>query len=145
MRWVLLSEVLLMFIHNMFSWRNKKNISVFRLKKKHLFWNYERLKNIMLTHFSRKTPKRVVMVGGHIVFSADPVGVSGVGVSSCPHSVSLLNGHILAKLTQIYPWEGGKMLIRFWWPWPHFQGHRRAKIVGKRLVRTISLEGMNRF
>ena len=21
---------------------------------------------------------------------------------------------------------GGKTLIRFWWPWPHFQGHRRA-------------------
>ena len=34
--------------------------------------------------------------GGHIVFSADPVGV---GVASCPHSISLLNGHILAKLT----------------------------------------------
>ena len=49
--------------------------------------------------------------GGHIVFSADPVGVSGgvdVSVSSCPHSISLLNGHILAKLTQIYHWEGEK-------------------------------------
>ena len=43
--------------------------------------------------------------GGHIVFSADPVGV-GVGIAFCPHSVSLLNGHILAKLTQIYHWEG---------------------------------------
>ena len=43
--------------------------------------------------------------GGHIVFSADPVGV---GIASCPHSVSLLNGHILAKLTQIYHWKGGK-------------------------------------
>ena len=32
--------------------------------------------------------------GGHIVFSADPVGVA-----SCSHSISLLNGHILAKLT----------------------------------------------
>ena len=41
--------------------------------------------------------------GGHIVFSADPVGV---GVASCPHSISLLNGHILAKLTQIYHWKG---------------------------------------
>ena len=39
--------------------------------------------------------------GGHIVFSADPVGVA-----SCPHSISLLNGHILAKLTQIYHSEG---------------------------------------
>ena len=113
----------------------------------------------------------------HIVFSADPVGGSvGVGVASRPHSISLLNGHILVKLTQIYHWEGEKCwldfgvldpifrvtgglrllekslstpyllkewidfnqtrtsillghvkeLIRFWWPWPHFQGHRRA-------------------
>ena len=43
--------------------------------------------------------------GGHIVFSADPVGI---GVACCPHSISLLNGHILAKLTQIYHWEGEK-------------------------------------
>ena len=45
------------------------------------------------------------MGGGNTVLSADPVGV---GVASCPHSVSLLNGHILAKLTQIYHWEGEK-------------------------------------
>ena len=45
----------------------------------------------------------------HIVFSADP---GGVGVATCLHSISLLNGQILAKLTQIYHWEGG-MLIRF--------------------------------
>ena len=38
---------------------------------------------------------------GHTVFSADPVGVA-----SCLHSISLLNGQILAKLTQIYHWEG---------------------------------------
>ena len=43
--------------------------------------------------------------GGHIVFSADPVG-DGVGVATCLHSISLLNGQILAKLTQIYHWEG---------------------------------------
>ena len=43
--------------------------------------------------------------GGHIVFSVDPIGVR---VASCPHSISLLNGHILAKLTQIYNWEGEK-------------------------------------
>ena len=98
------------------------------------------------------------------------------GEASCPHSVSLLNGQILAKLTQICHWEGEKCLldfgdldpifkvtgglrllenglsasyllkewidfnqtctsillghvkelIRFWWPWPHFQGDRRA-------------------
>ena len=45
--------------------------------------------------------------GGHVVFSADPDGVSvGVGVATCLHSVALLNGQILAKLTQIYHWEG---------------------------------------
>ena len=38
-----------------------------------------------------------------IVFSEDPVGV---GVASCPHSISLLNGHILANFTQLYHWEG---------------------------------------
>ena len=43
--------------------------------------------------------------GGHIVFSADP---GGIGVASSPHSISLLKGHILAKLTQIYHWEGEK-------------------------------------
>ena len=43
--------------------------------------------------------------GAHIVFSGDPVGV---GVATCLHSISLLNGQILAKLTQIYHWEGEK-------------------------------------
>ena len=44
---------------------------------------------------------------GHIVSSANPVGVSvGVGVASCLHSSSLMNGWILAKLTQIYYWVG---------------------------------------
>ena len=36
-------------------------------------------------------------VGVHIIFSADPVGGGGSGsvsVASCPHSISLLNGHI---------------------------------------------------
>ena len=48
--------------------------------------------------------------GGYIVFSADPVGVGVgvsvgvgigvlVGVASCLHSISLMNGWILAKLT----------------------------------------------
>ena len=42
-------------------------------------------------------------MGNILFFSADPVGV---GVASCLHSISLLNGQILAKLTQIYHWEG---------------------------------------
>ena len=47
----------------------------------------------------------------HIVFSADPVGVGVggvVGVATCLHSISLLNGQILAKLTQIYHCEREK-------------------------------------
>ena len=45
--------------------------------------------------------------GAHIAFSVDPVvDGSGGGVATCLHSVSLLNGQILAKLTQIYHWEG---------------------------------------
>ena len=50
-------------------------------------------------------------------------------VASCLHSVSLLNGQVLAKLTQIYQnisLGGGKMLIRFWCPLPHFQDHGGA-------------------
>ena len=49
--------------------------------------------------------------GGHTVFSADPVGGGGgvgVGVATCLHAISLLNGQILAKLTQIYHLEGEK-------------------------------------
>ena len=42
---------------------------------------------------------------GHIVFSADPVSV---GIATCQHSISLLNGQILAKLTQIYHCKGEK-------------------------------------
>ena len=50
---------------------------------------------------------------GHIVFSGDPVG--GSGVATCLHSISLLNGQILAKLyTNIsLGVGGGGMLIRF--------------------------------
>ena len=48
--------------------------------------------------------------GGHIVFSADPVGV---GVTTCLHSISLLNGQILAKLTQINHWEEEKCWLDF--------------------------------
>ena len=45
---------------------------------------------------------------GHIVFSADPVSVA-----TCLHSISLLNGQILAKLTQIYHLEGEKCWLDF--------------------------------
>ena len=70
--------------------------------------NFDTLRRILIIFMS---PHHVCVcvwgggIWGHIVFSADPVGV---GVDSCPHSTSLLNGHILAKLTQIYHWEGEK-------------------------------------
>ena len=47
------------------------------------------------------------MGGGILVFSVDPVGVGVlVGVASCLHPISLMDGWILAKLTQIYYWVG---------------------------------------
>ena len=48
--------------------------------------------------------------GGHIVFSVDLVGL---GIATCLHSISLLNGQILAKLTLIYLWEGEKCSLDF--------------------------------
>ena len=41
--------------------------------------------------------------GEHIAFSADSIGI---GVATWLHYISLLNGQILAKLTQIYHLEG---------------------------------------
>ena len=46
--------------------------------------------------------------------------------------------------TAILLWHE-KELIRFWWPWPHFQSHRRAQIVGKWLFFTLSPEWMDGF
>ena len=46
----------------------------------------------------------------HIVFSADP---GGGDIASCLHSISLMNGWILAKLTQIYHWVGEKCRLDF--------------------------------
>ena len=84
--------------------------------------------------------------GGHIVFSADPVGF---GVASCLHSISLMNGWILAKLTQIYHWLGvGNCRLDFDDLDPVFkvtQGLRLLEKAGKLLVRTLSPEGTNGF
>ena len=55
----------------------------------------------------------IIGTGGH-VFSVDPVGVGVlVGVASCLHSISLINGWILAKLTQNYHWMGEKCWLDF--------------------------------
>ena len=49
--------------------------------------------------------------GAHVAFSVDPGG--GGSVATCLQSISLLNGQILAKLTQIYHWEGEKCWLDF--------------------------------
>ena len=38
-----------------------------------------------------------------------------------------------------------KDLIRFWWPWPNFQGHHTIKIVKMSLVCTLSPEPISGF
>ena len=53
-------------------------------------------------------------MGGRIACSGDPVGVSigilvGIGIASCLHSISLMNGWILARLTQIYHGVGKRL------------------------------------
>ena len=64
----------------------------------------------------------------------------------CMHPISWMNKWILTKLVQLYCWDmEKKKLIRFWWPGPHFQGHSKAKIVGKLLVCTLSPKWMNGF
>ena len=83
--------------------------------------------------------------GGHMVFSADPVSV---GVVSCLHSIALMNGWILAKLTQIYHWLGGKCCLDFDDLDPIFKvirGLRWLEKAGKLLVCTLSPEGTNGF
>ena len=70
----------------------------------------------------------------HIAFGADPVGVH---VASCLHSVSWTNAWILTKLAQTHYWGGGGGgVIKFWWPWPNFQGHHTIKTVKMSLVCT---------
>ena len=83
--------------------------------------------------------------GGDIVFSVDPVGV---GVATCLHSISLINGWILAKFTQIYHWVGEKCLLDFDDLDPVFkvtQGLRVLEKAGKLLVCTLSPAGTNGF
>ena len=38
-----------------------------------------------------------------------------------------------------------KDLIRFWWPWPNFQGHHTIETVKMNLVWTVSLEPIGGF
>ena len=61
------------------------------------------------------------------------------------HPISRLKGWILTKLVHLYCWDRDKELIRFWWPWPHFQGHMMAQIVGKWHSCTLSPEWMDGF
>ena len=85
---------------------------------------------------------------GHIAFGADPVGIR---VAACLHStcISWTNKWILTKLAKTHYWEGGKELIRFWWPWPHFQGPtstlKFSNFDPKKLVCILSLEPNDRW
>ena len=58
----------------------------------------------------------------------------------------LLNQWMDFNQTCIDTWLGwGKELIRFWWPWPHFQGHQPMKTDQIRFSDAISSEQMNGF
>ena len=82
--------------------------------------------------------------GEKYCFGADPVGV-GVLVVYCLHTVSWTNWWSLTKLAQTHYSEGGKKW-RFWWHWPHFQGHTSTwKFSPKKLVCTLSLEANDGF
>ena len=76
----------------MFSWKNEGNYQYFSVEKKHFIKGYG-------NHILFLCPPTT------IIFSADPVGIS---VATCLHSISLQNGQILAKLTQVYHWEKEK-------------------------------------
>ena len=85
--------------------------------------------------------------GRHIAFSADSIGVS-ISVASCLHSVSLIDGWILTKRTQIYRWVGEKCLLDFDDLDPIFKvtrGLRLLENAGKLLVCTLSPEGIGGF
>ena len=58
----------------------------------------------------------------HIVFGADPVGV-GVRVASFPRVIFWTDGRIFWPNLHRYTVGRADELIRFWWPWPNFQGH----------------------
>ena len=81
----------------------------------------------------------------HIAFGVDPISLC---IASCLHSISWTNGWILTKLAQTHYWMGEEV-IRFWWPWPHFQGHtstlKFSNFDQKMLFCTLSLEPNDRF
>ena len=71
-----------------------------------------------------------------------------VGVASCLHSIPLMNGWVLAKLTQIYYWMGEKCWLDFVDLDPIFKvtwGLRLLEKARKLLVCTLSPEGTNGF
>ena len=62
---------------------------------------------------------------------------------ACLHPISTMNGLIL-NVTAILLWHW-KELIRFWWPWLRFQGHRRPRIVEWWLAAPYLLNEWNDF
>ena len=92
---------------------------------------------------------------GHIIISVDPVSVGFlvgvgilVGVAFRLHSISLMNGWILAKLTQVYHLVGGKYWLDFDDRDPIIKvtrGLRLFEKAGKLLICTQPPEGTNGF
>ena len=82
--------------------------------------------------------------GGGILFL---VQIPLAPVASCLHSISWTMGGFWPNLHNTLMGRG-KEVIRFWWPWPHFQGHTSTlkcsnfdqKILRMSLVCTISPE-----
>ena len=95
-----------------------------------------RVMAILVSLFS--SASSIVIVNGDwrylCLFGADPIGVgvgvgvgvgAGVGVHfSFPCIIFWTKRWILTKLAWKHCWEEWDDLIRFWWPWSCFQGHR---------------------
>ena len=65
--------------------------------------------------------------------------------SLCAHYTCILNQWLKFYQTSTDRWLGHrKEVIRFWWPWPHFQGHYIIKTLKMILVCTL-ISWINRW
>ena len=64
---------------------------------------------------------------------------------TCLHPISWINGWIFTKLVHLYCWDMEKNWLDFGDLVPILQGHRRARVVGKWIVCTLSPEWMDGF
>ena len=54
---------------------------------------------------------------------------------ACLHTISWTNGWNFNKLAQMF--GHGKEVVRFLWPWPHFQGHYVIKTPKMSIVKSL--------